>query len=350
MFKRGVEASERKDYATAFSLFKSVADRGVASAQFNVGLAYLHGLGVAVDYAQALSWFKKAADQGLAPAQVNLATMYYNGRAVPKDYAQALFWHRKAADQGNAIGQMAVGEMYENGYGVKRDNSQAFFWYNKAAAQGEAIAQNKIGAMYLQAQGVPQSDAQAVLWFRKSADQGNVDAQRNLGIVYQAGVGVEPDAAEAIKWFRMAADQGDAGARDRLAKLQDEARTQASALNYVCEGSNKKSFISVDPKSKTVRIYGGATLEYRESAKQYVRISSDVIEFGCKNAKSEEDVIADSLTDLIGDGRKINSGLTTSIFCLMSHKIDRHTGVWTATNNGNVTGSHTSSAVCTVRH
>jgi clan AA aspartic protease (TIGR02281 family) len=45
--------------------------------------------GVPQDYAAALSWYRKAADQGHAEAQYNLGVMYANGQGVAKDYVIA---------------------------------------------------------------------------------------------------------------------------------------------------------------------------------------------------------------------------------------------------------------------
>jgi len=51
-------------------------------AQYNLGTAYLYGLGVAKDYRDALEWFGKAAARGDARAQNNLGVMYLNGWEV----------------------------------------------------------------------------------------------------------------------------------------------------------------------------------------------------------------------------------------------------------------------------
>ncbi len=81
------------------------AYRGNAADQFNLGIMYGNGEGVALDDRQAVYWYRKAADQGYADAQFNLGNGYYNGKGVTKDYKQAVYWYRKAADQGNARAQ-----------------------------------------------------------------------------------------------------------------------------------------------------------------------------------------------------------------------------------------------------
>ena len=64
----GYKAIQRGDYATALLLFRQLADQGNAAAQYNLGVIYDKGLGVAQDYKAAVKWYRKAADQGNAAA------------------------------------------------------------------------------------------------------------------------------------------------------------------------------------------------------------------------------------------------------------------------------------------
>jgi TPR repeat protein len=97
--ENGAAAYERGDYPTALRMWRPVADRGSAIAQFNLGVMYENGQGVARDYAAAARWYRKAADQGYASAQANLGFMYANGEGGPRDYAAADSWYRKAAER-----------------------------------------------------------------------------------------------------------------------------------------------------------------------------------------------------------------------------------------------------------
>ena len=63
-FKDGVQAYDKGDYATAFDLFSKAAELGLAFSQFNLGLMYDKGQGVAQDDGQAVIWYRKAADNG----------------------------------------------------------------------------------------------------------------------------------------------------------------------------------------------------------------------------------------------------------------------------------------------
>jgi hypothetical protein len=131
----GTAAYWRADYATALREFRPLAERGVAEAQFNLGLMYRNGEGVPQDDAKALQWYRKAAEQGYADAQYNLGIMYGIGQRVPQDYSRAMKWYRKAAEQGHARAQNNLGLMYYNGEGVPQDYVQAYMWFNLAVSR-----------------------------------------------------------------------------------------------------------------------------------------------------------------------------------------------------------------------
>ena len=116
-----------------FLTVKAKAEKGDATAQFNLGLMYMNDLGVEKDYAEAVKWYRKSAEQGNANAQNILGIMYEKGNGVEKDYVEALKWYNKAADQGLAAAQNILGIMYEKGNGVEKDYVEALKWYNKAA-------------------------------------------------------------------------------------------------------------------------------------------------------------------------------------------------------------------------
>jgi TPR repeat protein len=132
-------AWSRHDYATAFRLFRLLADQGDATAQGNLGSMYAHGEGVTQSFAEAAKWFRLAADQGNATAQYKLGCLY-DACGLTQDYAQAVRWYRRAADQGLAVAQFGLGTMYETGQGVPQDYVLAHMWFNLSAAQGNQAA------------------------------------------------------------------------------------------------------------------------------------------------------------------------------------------------------------------
>lgn len=156
------------------------ADQGYAQAQYNLGVSYATGRGVAQDHATAVNYFRKAADQGMAQAQYNLGLIYEKGQGIAQDEPSAANWYRKAADQGVSQAQLNLGIMYATGKGVTKDNATAVVYFRKAADQGIAQAQYYLGRVYHYGLGVAKDEPTAAYWYRKAADQGFTQAQSDL--------------------------------------------------------------------------------------------------------------------------------------------------------------------------
>lgn len=89
-------AAARGDHETALRLIRPLADQGLSSAQYNLGVMYEHGEGLPQDYAEAAKWYRKAAEQGHPPAQYNLGVMCAEGRGVLQDQVHAHKWFNLA--------------------------------------------------------------------------------------------------------------------------------------------------------------------------------------------------------------------------------------------------------------
>ena len=135
-FEAGVEAYQKGDYQTALKIYKSLADKGDADAQYNLGLMYDDGDGVKQNYNEAVKYYSLAAEQGDSHAQYNLGVLYYAGQGVLQNYTEAVKYLRLAAKQGTAPAQYNLGVMYLEGKGVKQNNILAHIWANIATANG----------------------------------------------------------------------------------------------------------------------------------------------------------------------------------------------------------------------
>ena len=92
---------------------------------------------------EAAKWWRKAADQGVAQAQYNLGIYYANGRGVARDPVEAVKWHRKAAEQWNAKALTELGLCYANGRGVAKDEVEAYAYSNLAGMTSESARQTR---------------------------------------------------------------------------------------------------------------------------------------------------------------------------------------------------------------
>jgi TonB family protein len=93
----GQAAYDRGDFPEAQSLWRPLAEEGIARAQNNLGVLYENGKGVPQDLNEALKWYRLAAEQNYGGAQNNLGLIYALGRGVPRDPVRAYMWFSLAA-------------------------------------------------------------------------------------------------------------------------------------------------------------------------------------------------------------------------------------------------------------
>ena len=122
--------------STLVEHIRAQAQDGSVEDQYNLGLRYERGHGVAQDYQEAARWYRLAAMQRSSAAQYRLCTLSDIGRGLPQNYQEALRWCRLAADHGEAQAMFTLGVHYHTGLGVLPDIVQAHKWYNLAAAHG----------------------------------------------------------------------------------------------------------------------------------------------------------------------------------------------------------------------
>lgn len=197
-FVDATTAHARKDYATAFMIFQSLATQGIAQAQFNLGLMYAQGQGVVQDDEEAVKWYKLAGAQGQVSALHNLCVMYANGRGVVQDYAVAGKWFKLAARQGQVSAQFILALMYQAGQGMEQDYAEAARWFRLAATQGHTPAQVILGLMYLQGQGVIQDYVLAHMWFSLASMKGDRDAVQGRDIAARNMTSQQIGAAQKL--------------------------------------------------------------------------------------------------------------------------------------------------------
>jgi cell division septation protein DedD len=130
--KAGIDAWQRADYAGAVSIWRPLAEKGDADAEFNLGQAYRLGRGVPTNLAAAKTWFERAASQGHVDAETTLGLLLFqNG-----NQAEGLGWLKKAADQGEPRALLVYGTALVNGDSVTQDPVLGYAYVSRAAAQG----------------------------------------------------------------------------------------------------------------------------------------------------------------------------------------------------------------------
>lgn len=131
-FEDGAAAYADGDYVVAIGHWLPLAESGDLTAQFNVGVMYDHGQGVARDAGEAEKWYRLAAEQGDAVAQTNLGVIFGQGRGVAQDHAEAAKWYGRAAEKEHGPAQFSLAILYANGRGVPQNLSKATELYERA--------------------------------------------------------------------------------------------------------------------------------------------------------------------------------------------------------------------------
>ncbi len=209
-----------KQYKSALFYYNLAAVPGnYAAAQYNLGVMYEKGYGIAEDDKKAFKWYLKAAEQNHGWAKYQVGLNYLNGKGVPKNDVMAVKWFQKAAELGNANAQNNLGWLYAAGKGVEQNYTEAVKWYSKSAEQNNSSGQYLLGWSYDFGKGVEQNYAEAVKWYSKSAEQNQADAQYHLALLYYKGLGVPKNRKQIVHWLKKAALQGHEKAKKKLVEL-----------------------------------------------------------------------------------------------------------------------------------
>ncbi len=217
-FMDGWEAYHRGEFETALKHWLVLGEEGDAVAQYNVGVMYDEGTGVARNTERAADWWHRAAVQGHPLAQHNLA-LFLIERAQEADLELAAHRLQQAASAGFAPSQYSLGKLFAAGLGVERDDERAFALFLQSGRAGFVKAQYSLGKLYRDGLGVEADAGESVSWFSQAAHQGYAKAQEKLATRYAEGEGVEKDLVEALKWATLAAREGHPAAQQRRREL-----------------------------------------------------------------------------------------------------------------------------------
>ncbi|MEO7750149.1 MAG: tetratricopeptide repeat protein, partial [Sphingomicrobium sp.] len=139
----GIEAWQRGNYASAVAIWRPLAERGDADAQFNIGQAYRLGRGVPINLSQAKSWLEKSAAQGHVDAETTLGLLLFqNG-----DQAAAVKWLKAAAQSSEPRAMLVYGTALFNGDSVTQDPVKGYAYVYRANGQGLPAAKDVLAQL-----------------------------------------------------------------------------------------------------------------------------------------------------------------------------------------------------------
>src|SRR2546430_1701623 len=131
------DLNEQNDAPTSHAM----AEQGDAESQFLLGVQ-LANIGELPDYLQAADWYRKAAEQGHALAQFNLGIMYGKGQGVARNKVTSMMWLGRSAKLGDAGAQYELGmrqhrrSLDEQPEAASESRIEAYKWLQLAADQG----------------------------------------------------------------------------------------------------------------------------------------------------------------------------------------------------------------------
>lgn len=140
---------------------------------------------------EAVKWFNMAAEQGLAVAQFNLGVSYGNGKGVAQDYKEAVKWYKKAAEQGYVAAQSSLSDVYANGKGVIEDYVEAYKWALLAGMNGKDVTELKNWLNYrMTAEQITEAQSMAKEFVdRKDKEAGIASVDKSNGFITSFGTG-----------------------------------------------------------------------------------------------------------------------------------------------------------------
>jgi TPR repeat protein len=218
-FMRGREI-EPKD-VKLFEIAKKGADAGNTEQQYEVGMMYKHGRGVARDLKVAVDYFSQAARRNHIHAMYELALAKFRGFGCRRHYGEAKRWAELAAkDPRLTDARMLYVDILRFDHSPEavretRDLMQPLA--NPPANQPKA--QFIMGIMHSRGFLGPPDYAVARQYLQMAADRGDDWAICELATMAIRGEGEAPNLRKAIAWYQKAAAAHSGAACLNLANL-----------------------------------------------------------------------------------------------------------------------------------
>lgn len=119
-----------KGMKLALPFYEKSAQQGIADAQYAVSQLYMAIPDLPQEKkTQAREWLLRAAKAGYDTAQLDMGIWFVNGVGGPRDYDKGFEWLRIAAVRGNVVAQNKLAHLYVNALGTRPNPVEAAKWY-----------------------------------------------------------------------------------------------------------------------------------------------------------------------------------------------------------------------------
>jgi len=218
------------DYSNAAINYVLAGNAGDPRAQFDLGLIYDYGKGVAVDPAKAINLYTQAANAGYAKAMTQLAVLNFKGVNGQRDIGKALYWYKKAAALGESGAMYQLGLMSETGVSATVNIADAVKYYQGASEQGNEKAKLALARMYQYGLGVDRDYAHATDIYKQLAANDNAYAQYQLATICLDGLMNDCRPEQGKLWLQQAENNGNQQARIKLQWLNAQHEPRVSFI------------------------------------------------------------------------------------------------------------------------
>lgn len=185
LYRRAVQCSKNKDYASAAMYYEQAAAYGHPGAQNNLGYLYQKGFGVNCNMEKAFELILDAARHGYVTAMRNVATCYLDGIGTDTDFDTAVAWLRTAAEQRDHFACSMLATAYENW--PHRDDEKNLYWHKKAAEYGNADSMFFLGDYYA-GENDHQDLIKATFYYDNAASVGTLEIKLKVAKAFDQSV------------------------------------------------------------------------------------------------------------------------------------------------------------------
>ncbi len=119
-----------KGLKAALPYYRKAADQGIADAQYALSQILMNVDGIPEnERATARDWLARAAMAGYDTAELDLALWMIEGIGGERNLDAGFRWMQRAAEGGNVVAQNKLSHLYINGIGTRQDLVAAAKWY-----------------------------------------------------------------------------------------------------------------------------------------------------------------------------------------------------------------------------
>ncbi|AFL53770.1 tetratricopeptide repeat protein [Sinorhizobium fredii] len=139
----------QKGLKAAMPYYEKAAEQGIADAQYALSQIYLNVEGIDDGKrARAREWLARAARAGYDTAQLDMAIWLIEGIGGDRNLDEGFAWMKRAAEGGNVVAQNRLAHLLVNAIGTRPDPVEAAKWYvlsRRAGLKDDALEDFYLG-------------------------------------------------------------------------------------------------------------------------------------------------------------------------------------------------------------